>query len=137
MKVSLPTYPFERERCWEDPYSEPGAKKSAKPAHPLLGERLNSALPMAQFQSKIGVENLRYLKDHKVQGSVVFPAAAYLEIARAASAELLGAGSAVLSNVAFQEALILPAAGTRTFNSSLRPHPAAAPRFRFTAPTRI
>jgi acyl transferase domain-containing protein/acyl carrier protein len=114
MKVSLPTYPFERERCWEDPYSEPGAKKSVKPAHPLLGERLNSALPMAQFQSKIGVENLRYLKDHKVQGSVVFPAAAYLEIARAASADLLGAGSPVLSNVAFQEALILPAAGTRT-----------------------
>ena len=113
MKVSLPTYPFERERCWEDAYSEPGTKKAAKTPHPLLGERLNSALPMAQFQSKIGTDSLRYLKDHKVQGSLIFPAAAYLEIARAASAELLGAGSPVLSNVAFQEALILPAAGTR------------------------
>ncbi|HLJ24240.1 MAG TPA: SDR family NAD(P)-dependent oxidoreductase [Candidatus Acidoferrales bacterium] len=113
MKVSLPTYPFERERCWEDAYSEPGAKKAVKTPHPLLGERVNSALPMAQFQSKIGTDTLRYLKDHKVQGSVVFPAAAYLEIARAASAELLGAGAPVLSNVVFQEALILPAAGTR------------------------
>ncbi len=114
LKISLPTYPFERERCWEDAYSEPGAKKPSKPAHPLLGERLNSALPMPQFQSKIGVDTLRYLTDHKVQSSVVFPAAAYLEIARAASAELFGAGSPVLSNVAFQEALILPATGWRT-----------------------
>ena len=113
LKLPLPTYPFERERCWEDPYVEPGAKKSAKPAHPLLGERVNSALPMPQFQSKIGIDSLRYLNDHRVQGSAVFPAAAYLEMARAAAAELLGAGSAVLSSVAFQEALILPALGTR------------------------
>ena len=75
---------------------------------------MNSALPMAQFQSRIGIETHRYLNDHKVQGSVVFPAAAYLEMARAASAEIFGAGPQVLSNIAFQEALILPASGTRT-----------------------
>ncbi|HEX4643643.1 MAG TPA: polyketide synthase dehydratase domain-containing protein, partial [Candidatus Acidoferrales bacterium] len=113
-KVSLPTYPFERERCWEEPYTEPGAKKSAKPANALLGERVNSALPMPQFQSRIAVDTLRYLNDHRVQGSAVFPAAAYLEMGRAASAELFGAGSPVLSNVAFQEALILPATGSRS-----------------------
>ena len=112
-KVPLPTYPFERERCWEDPYSEPGAKKAAKPVNPLLGERVNSALPMPQFQSKIAIDMFGYLNDHRVQGSAVFPAAAYLEMARAASSELFGAGSPVLSNVAFQEALILPASGSR------------------------
>ena len=114
LKVPLPTYPFERERCWEDPPDASGPQKAAKPVHALLGERVNSALPMAQFQSKIGIDTLRYLNDHKVQGSVVFPAAAYLEMARAASTELFGAGSPVLSNVAFQEALILPATGART-----------------------
>ncbi len=114
LKVPLPTYPFERERCWEDPPDASGPRKAAKPVHALLGERVNSALPMAQFQSKIGIDTLRYLNDHKVQGSVVFPASAYLEMARAASTELFGAGSPVLSNVAFQEALILPASGTRT-----------------------
>ncbi len=112
-KLPLPAYPFERERCWVDPYVEPGAKKSAKPAHPLLGERVNSALPMPQFQSKIDIDSLRWLNDHRIQGSAVFPAAAYLEMARAAAAELLGAGSTVLSSVAFQEALLLPAAGSR------------------------
>ncbi len=78
LKIPLPTYPFERERCWEDAPGSTGPHKSAKPLHALLGERLNSALPMPQFQSRIGIETLRYLVDHKVQGSVVFPAAAYL-----------------------------------------------------------
>ena len=114
LKVPLPTYPFERERCWEDPPDASGTRKAAKPAHALLGERVNSALPMAQFQSKIGIETLRYLSDHKVQGSIVLPGSAYLEMARAAATELLGAGSPVLSNIAFQEALILPASGART-----------------------
>lgn len=113
-KVPLPNYPFERERCWQDPYSEPGTKKSTKRPHPLLGERVHSALPMPQFHSQIGMENVGYLKDHKVQGSIVFPAAAYLEMACAASTELFGSGSPVLSSVAFQEALILPASGART-----------------------
>jgi acyl transferase domain-containing protein/acyl-CoA synthetase (AMP-forming)/AMP-acid ligase II/NADPH:quinone reductase-like Zn-dependent oxidoreductase/NADP-dependent 3-hydroxy acid dehydrogenase YdfG/acyl carrier protein len=113
LKVPLPAYPFERERCWEDPYTEPGAKKSAKSPHPLLGERVHSALPMPQFQSRIELDALRYLKDHRVHGSAVFPAAAYLEMAAAAATELLGTGTPVLSNVAFQEALILPAAGAR------------------------
>ena len=114
LKVPLPTYPFERERCWEDPVSGPGAQKAAKPVHALLGERVSSALPMAQFQNRIGTDNIRYLNDHKVQGSVVFPAAAFLEMARAASTELFGAGCPVLSNIAFQEALILPATGARS-----------------------
>lgn len=114
LKVPLPTYPFERERCWEDPPDASGAQMSAKPVHALLGGRVNSALPMAQFQSKIGIETLRYLNDHKVQGSVVFPGSAYLEMARAAAAQLFGTGSPILSNVVFQEALILPASGERT-----------------------
>lgn len=114
LKIPLPVYPFERERCWQDPYTEPGAKKPARAPHPLLGERVHSALPMPQFHSKIGMENVGYLKDHKVQGSIVFPAAAYLEMACAASTELFGSGSPVVSSVAFQEALILPASGART-----------------------
>jgi acyl transferase domain-containing protein/acyl-CoA synthetase (AMP-forming)/AMP-acid ligase II/acyl carrier protein len=114
LKVPLPTYPFERERCWEDPPDAAGPQKIAKPVHALLGARVNSALPMAQFQSTISTSTHRYLGDHKIQGSIIFPAAAYLEMARAASAELFGAGSQVISNAAFQEALILPASGTRT-----------------------
>jgi acyl transferase domain-containing protein/acyl-CoA synthetase (AMP-forming)/AMP-acid ligase II/acyl carrier protein len=114
LKIALPTYPFERERCWESPPNASFLQKSTKRFHALLGERVNSALPMAQFQSRIGTGSLRYLGDHKVQGSVVLPAAVYLEMAQTASSEILGAGSSVLSNITFQEALILPATGERT-----------------------
>ncbi|HEV2521761.1 MAG TPA: SDR family NAD(P)-dependent oxidoreductase [Candidatus Acidoferrales bacterium] len=114
VKLPLPTYPFERERCWEDSPTASGAQKPTKPVNALLGERVSSALPMPQFQSKIGVKTLPYLNDHRVQGSVIFPAAAYLEMARAASEELLGAGTQVISSVVFQEALLLPAAETRS-----------------------
>jgi acyl transferase domain-containing protein/acyl-CoA synthetase (AMP-forming)/AMP-acid ligase II/acyl carrier protein len=113
LKIALPTYPFERERCWENPINGSCLQKPAKPAHALLGERVNSALPMAQFQSRIGIGNLCYLADHKVQGSIVLPAAVYLEMAQSAASEILGVGSSVLSNITFQEALILPAAGER------------------------
>ena len=114
LKFPLPTYPFERERCWEDPPSVSAGQKSAKPAHPLLGQRVNSALPMPQFLGKVGGSSHSYLNDHRVQGTVIFPAAAYLEMARAAAEELLGAGVHVVSNIALQEALTLPASGSRS-----------------------
>jgi phthiocerol/phenolphthiocerol synthesis type-I polyketide synthase C len=116
LKVPLPTYPFDRERCWEEPYSATGTKvpgRRGAPAHPLLGERLSSALPMAQFQSRIGVQTHRYLNDHRIRGSAIFPAAAYIEMARAAAVEILGDTSTALSNLNFQEAMILPGSGSR------------------------
>ena len=50
-------------------------------------------------------------------------------MARAASAELFGAGSPVLANVAFHEALILPAAGTRTLQLVASPASNASASF--------
>ncbi len=129
MKIPLPTYPFERERCWQDPLDAVGPRNSVKPVHALLGERIGSALPMAQFQSNIGAETLLYLNDHKVQGSIVFPGSAYLEMARAASAELFAANSAVLSNIAFHEALMLPASGSRTLQLVASPATSGAASF--------
>src|ERR1019366_1332876 len=46
-RVSLPTYPFERERCWQE-FSAGDAAKLGRHTqiHPLLGRRVHSALPM-------------------------------------------------------------------------------------------
>jgi len=46
-KVSLPTYPFERERCWfekekNDQAGKPSADLPKKASHPLLGRQLRS-----------------------------------------------------------------------------------------------
>ena len=76
-------------------------------ATPLLGVRLPSALSAAQFAAQWGLRKLPYLADHKVQGAVVAPGAAYLETALAAAREVFGAGAHVLEDVTFSQPLFL------------------------------
>ncbi|HXA51418.1 MAG TPA: beta-ketoacyl synthase N-terminal-like domain-containing protein, partial [Candidatus Acidoferrum sp.] len=98
-KVSLPTYPFQRERYWIA-----GGRVAAPPdaSHPFLGRRLNSPLAEVQYEAVVGAGRPSMLQDHKVNGVVVFPGAAYLEAA------LSAAGDAVaIENVTFHQMLAL------------------------------
>ncbi len=84
--ISLPTYPFQRQRFWAE-----GAKL-AEPqlpeVHPLLGQKLQLAgVTETRFQVQIPSEN--YLKDHCIFGQPIFPAAAYLEMLRTAGAQVM------------------------------------------------
>jgi myxalamid-type polyketide synthase MxaB len=112
-RLALPTYPFARERYWLGPAD---GEKASSPArvfapgrggHPLLGVRLPSALPTTQFAGELSARKLPYLRDHRVQGSVVVPGAAYLEMALAAAAETFAQGTHIVENVAFQQAFFL------------------------------
>jgi len=92
-KISLPTYPFERERYWMEsspslqtaggqaPRPSPARGEGDSESSPLLGYRLPSASPGFQFENILSLENFPYLKDHKVQSEVILPATAYLEMA--------------------------------------------------------
>ncbi|UCH94697.1 MAG: SDR family NAD(P)-dependent oxidoreductase [Candidatus Aminicenantes bacterium] len=90
-RISLPGYPFARQRCWvpEDQGSisgktmkSTGAATSINGLHPLLDTN-ESTLEEQCFKKVLTREDF-YMKDHVVQGKMVFPAAAYLEMARAA-----------------------------------------------------
>jgi hypothetical protein len=75
-----------------------GPKRSAGmglgPAvHPLLGSRFPTALESHLFAAQISTRSVKYLADHKVQGSVVVPGAAWVEVGLAAAAEVCGAAS--------------------------------------------
>ncbi|MFP7654375.1 beta-ketoacyl synthase N-terminal-like domain-containing protein [Chryseobacterium proteolyticum] len=79
-KVSLPHYPFARERYWLK--SEQKIVTSSAIAHPLLHQN-NSSLKNCLFSSLLnGSES--FLRDHKVFGEQVLPGVAYLEMARVA-----------------------------------------------------
>jgi myxalamid-type polyketide synthase MxaB len=112
-RLVLPTYPFARERHWMEPPAEqasgPRLTFGRNGGHPLLGVRLPSALPMVQFVGELSLRKLPYLQDHRVQGAVVVPGAAYLEMALAAAREVFGEGTHVLENVSFQQAFFLSA----------------------------
>ena len=78
LSVSLPTYPFERQRHW----FKPGKKKSAhagEAVHPLLGRRLDVAGEAVVFETDLA--DHPWLDDHKLRGKPTLPATAYLELA--------------------------------------------------------
>jgi acyl transferase domain-containing protein/enoyl-CoA hydratase/carnithine racemase len=84
-RMSLPKYPFARDRYWID--AAMGGKVIAKETaaavlHPLLHSN-TSDLAEQSYSSSFSGEEF-FLKDHQVDGQRVLPASAYLEMARAA-----------------------------------------------------
>ena len=109
-RVSLPTYPWQRERFWiEDAYERP-ALRPGVPNAPLLGRRIKSALHSGVnfWELDIDAASFPYLKDHDLFGELVFPAAAYVEMAFEAANDLWGAGNYVVENLAFEKMLVVP-----------------------------
>ncbi|MGO3842750.1 MAG: SDR family NAD(P)-dependent oxidoreductase [Alcaligenes pakistanensis] len=86
--VDLPVYPWQRERHWYKASTEGMRSIERRRVHDLLGWRLPD--------TELGWENvldpmvLPWLADHKVGGAMVYPGAAYLEMALAAAREWLG-----------------------------------------------
>ena len=119
--VPLPAYPWQRERHWHEPA---GAGTAAAPTRGLLGPHLASSIAPGHFwQTEIGLERMPYLADHKVNGAVVFPAAAFSEMALAAAADLTGAEGLSLQDLRFEHALVLPATGGARVQVALTPGP--------------
>ncbi len=106
--VKLPLYPWQRERFWFE--ATPARKPPAAGwpgAHPLLSRYLPSATGAHIWETTLTTEAYPYLRDHRVRGEMVLPAAAYVEMALAAASEAAGGAAYALENVVFKEALFL------------------------------
>ena len=103
--VRLPAYPWQRERHWSES-EESKADRIGVARHPLLGSRVSSARPT--WEVEINTRLLGYLQDHAVRGAVVFPGAAYIEMALAAGREVFGGGDVAVEEIRFDRALFLP-----------------------------
>ncbi|HIK04816.1 MAG TPA: SDR family NAD(P)-dependent oxidoreductase [Trichormus sp. M33_DOE_039] len=108
-RVSLPTYPFQRQRYWIETVSPLHQLKLIQgQQHPLLGQRLNLAgLKEICFQSQISKNQPAYLADHRVFDEVIVPATAYLEMALAAGYQLYKSPNLVLEDVSILQPLTL------------------------------
>jgi len=115
--VSLPTYPWQRERYWLDQLGDGAQARMVKQGrtHPLLGEHLESAsAPGRHFwELDLGAHSLHYLDEHRVQGAIVLPGAAYLEMVLAAAGQVLDEDALMVEDVTFDKALFLPETGGR------------------------
>ncbi|HGY55104.1 MAG TPA: SDR family NAD(P)-dependent oxidoreductase, partial [Caldithrix abyssi] len=115
--IPLPTMVWNKDRYWfelkgNDPMNAPlyGRKGYTEDeGHPLLGTRKDSPLhPGKNFwETRIDLYELEYLKDHRIQESVVLPATAYLEMAFSAAKEAFGKAPACLEDVSFFKAMFL------------------------------
>ena len=71
--VSLPTYPFQRERYWVSTAS----RGRVAAGHPLLGVRRDSPNGEVSFERELLARDPAWLGDHRVFGEVVAPGALF------------------------------------------------------------
>lgn len=102
--VPVPLYPFETRSFWA-PCEEARAMLHDAPVHPLLGERV--AGPRPRWRNELDLASHPFLADHRVDGSVLFPAAGHVELMLAAAREVLGEGPIELEGVTLHEGLFL------------------------------
>lgn len=106
--ISLPKYPWQRERFWvESPRQTKYARGTG--VHPLLGMRFDSSIAPGEhvWQQSVSVEALPFLADHCIQGEVVFPGTGYVEIGLAAAQAVYGSGAIVIDEMSLEQMLAL------------------------------
>ena len=104
-RVSLPTYPFQRERHWV----RVGRRRRARSEDALLGERRVSASGEEVFGTEWSADSPDWLGDHRVFGRVVAPGALYgVQAAAAQRAAGSGRGPALVEGVRIERPLVLP-----------------------------
>lgn len=116
-RVPAPTYPFQRERHWgvpEGPRAVP-TSRGGDVVHPLLGRRLHSpALEGWAFEQTFRERDAGYLRDHRLNGRILVPGAAMVEMALAAVREGPGWPSAGVESLTFERPLFISSEGETT-----------------------
>lgn len=127
--ISLPAYPWQRERFWLE--ETPSEKQTRPGAHPLLGQYIRSATGEHIWETSIRTKQFPYLNDHQVRGSIVLPAAAYVEMVLAAVSEAFNAKRCKIQDISFREAFLIPTEGNRILQLVMTPSNADSAEFKF------
>ena len=105
--LSLPSYPWQRERYWVD---APNAATGARTKWPLIHTHVEASDQPGKHVFELTVDlngELSYLSDHKVQGTPWFPGAAYVEMALEAADLAFGERAKSLRDLTLDRAMPL------------------------------
>jgi acyl transferase domain-containing protein/aryl carrier-like protein len=128
-QVKLPLYPWQLKPYWTESV-ESRDDRLLTLAHPLLGQRMSPAHPT--WELELSPRLLPYLVDHRIQGNVLLPGAAYAEIALAAAHEVFSEGEYTLEGLAFKKALFLPETSDPKIQTVLNPQEATVSIYSYT-----
>ena len=108
--LSLPTYPWDKSRWWHES-SDWRESRLGSGGSGLLEARLPRAMPT--WIARLDSRHMAFLKDHKVENLVVFPAAAFVEMVLEAGVQLFDGRPFVVEDFDIRKPLILsdPASG--------------------------
>ncbi len=112
-RLSLPSYPFERQRHWVE-MSESIAVAGFEGTHPLLGNKLT--LPMSQevrYETRFALESPVYVGDHRVFGVLVVAGASHCAQLLLGARDQLGNDRCTLEEIYFLQPFTLSEGGSR------------------------
>ena len=107
-RIALPPQPFQRERYWADAPANV-VDHIADSAHPLLGSRHELANSPGTYlwERELSLTTHPWIADNRVEGAAIVPVTAYIEMAFAASREVMSSGSLAIRNLENRKPIIL------------------------------
>ena len=115
----LPPYPWNHSSSyWYESRLSRGHRLRQHPYHDLLGLRsLETSDLDPVWRHTVGADSLPWLKDHVIEGRMVYPGSAYVAMVVEAKKQILlerqgitAIGAYILKNVVFQKILVIPEA---------------------------
>jgi acyl transferase domain-containing protein/acyl carrier protein len=115
-KVTLPTYPFQRQRYWLRETATRSPEKALNTQlSPLIDRMVRSPL-LAEtlFEASFSLQSRPFFADHRIYDRVVVPAAAYISFVLSAVELAFGNQACQLEDIVFPEPMVISEDQTRT-----------------------
>ena len=132
----LPHYPWQRERFWHERSNQVfHIAAGLAPHRGLLGERIDSAVqPGTHYWQMDFSAETAAMGDHRIGGAAVVPGAGFVEMSLAAARQVLEGDGHTLSDVLFQQPVLLPESGLTRIQVVLEGSQEPEARIRFFVP---
>lgn len=104
---NLPAYPWQRRICRLGETAETSGLLSVRVWHPLIGARL--AADSLEWHAQVDPLLIPALADHRIDGQILLPGAAFAEMALAAASDWLGSKTVTIEDLEILQPMIFAA----------------------------